>query len=172
MAKSSNGHRLSSVSEQGIPRVSTREEEPAAHANGNGSAPQGGTLHSATRQLGELAHSLKNTAQQADSLSGSTEGTVSSINEISASIEQVTANTTHVASAAAETAVAIKQITAGTQTVTATALEMATSAEELTTSIGEIAASARRITQGIEAKGPMRGRKEHPLTLLRMAYGL
>jgi glycerol-3-phosphate dehydrogenase subunit C len=32
--------------------------------------------------------------------------------------------------------------------------------------------AGRRITQGIEEKGAMRGRKEHPLTLLRMAYGL
>jgi Fe-S oxidoreductase len=32
--------------------------------------------------------------------------------------------------------------------------------------------AGRRITQGITAKGPMRGRKEHPLTLIRMAYGL
>ncbi len=32
--------------------------------------------------------------------------------------------------------------------------------------------AGRRITQGITAEGPMRGRKEHPLTLIRMAYGL
>ena len=33
--------------------------------------------------------------------------------------------------------------------------------------------AGRRITQGIEENGGrMRGRKEHPLTLLRMAYGL
>jgi len=34
--------------------------------------------------------------------------------------------------------------------------------------------AGRRITQGIEGQqqGPMRGRKEHPLTLLRMAYGI
>jgi len=32
--------------------------------------------------------------------------------------------------------------------------------------------AGRRIAQGIAESGPMRGRKEHPLTLLRMAYGL
>ena len=32
--------------------------------------------------------------------------------------------------------------------------------------------AARRIEQGITRSGPMRGRKEHPLTLIRMAYGL
>ncbi|GIK85244.1 MAG: ferredoxin [Betaproteobacteria bacterium] len=32
--------------------------------------------------------------------------------------------------------------------------------------------AGRRITQGIEQDATMRGRKEHPLTLVRMAYGL
>jgi Fe-S oxidoreductase len=32
--------------------------------------------------------------------------------------------------------------------------------------------AARRIQQGIDAKGPSSARKEHPLTLLRIAYGL
>jgi Fe-S oxidoreductase len=33
--------------------------------------------------------------------------------------------------------------------------------------------AGRRIEQGIEQKnGPQRARKEHPLTLLRIAYGL
>jgi Fe-S oxidoreductase len=32
--------------------------------------------------------------------------------------------------------------------------------------------AGRRIAQGIGESGPMRGRKEHPLTLLRLAYGL
>jgi hypothetical protein len=30
----------------------------------------------------------------------------------------------------------------------------------------------RRITQGITEGGTMRGRKEHPITLIRIAYGL
>ena len=32
--------------------------------------------------------------------------------------------------------------------------------------------AGRRILQGIEAGGKTRARKEHPLTLLRIAYGL
>jgi Fe-S oxidoreductase len=32
--------------------------------------------------------------------------------------------------------------------------------------------AGRRIAQGIAEAGPMRGRKEHPLTLVRIAYGL
>jgi Fe-S oxidoreductase len=32
--------------------------------------------------------------------------------------------------------------------------------------------AGRRITQGITEEQPMRGRKEHPLTLIRLAYGL
>ena len=32
--------------------------------------------------------------------------------------------------------------------------------------------AGRRIEQGIEREGGRRGRKEHPLTLLRIAYGL
>ena len=32
--------------------------------------------------------------------------------------------------------------------------------------------AGRRIMQGIAEDGTARGRKEHPLTLIRMAYGL
>ena len=32
--------------------------------------------------------------------------------------------------------------------------------------------AGRRIQQGIDAKGPSNARKAHPLTLMRIAYGL
>ena len=41
-----------------------------------------------------------------------------------------------------------------------------------TTSSSDCPIAGRRIAQGIAEGGAMRGRKEHPITLIRIAYGL
>src|SRR5689334_1655135 len=80
----------------------------------------------------EMTASLKETATQADSLTGSSGDVVSGINELAASIEQATVSATEVATAITQTASSMKQINASMQTVTASSQEMATSAQEVT----------------------------------------
>src|SRR4030095_13680577 len=69
-----------------------------------GSEAQVRTLDRATGVLNEMAASLKETAQQATSVTTSAEELASAVAESAASVEQVTSNTAHLSEAITRTA--------------------------------------------------------------------
>src|SRR6186713_3025700 len=73
----------------------------------NGEVHRSDLIESAVGQINAMALTLKQTAQQAESLALSGEETASSVNEMVASIEQVTSGGVQVATAAAQTSQAI-----------------------------------------------------------------
>ena len=126
MAKSLNGLH-SPRSKEFAPNVDSPGGDFAHLASriNTGVLEQNHALDAATQETTAMAVSLKETADQAQSLARSSEDTVSAINEIAASIEQVNGNTAEVATAATQTATAIKQIAGSSKAVSETAQEMA-----------------------------------------------
>src|SRR6185295_2474431 len=100
----------------------------------NGAESQISALDAAVGGMKDMSTSLKDTAVQARSVTGSSEQLASSINELAASVEQITANTAHVASTVNETAAASQETAASIGGVTSMTEEIATSVQEVSAS--------------------------------------
>ena len=73
------------------------------------------------------------------------------MNEMAASVEQVTANTASLAASVAETAASAQETTASIRSVAATAEEMATASQQVAASITEMASSTKTVSRDTES---------------------
>src|SRR5215472_1648790 len=126
----SNGYRKSEPALADMRHSATEVSQSAEHIAGianllnEGVGTQENSLETALSAANEIAASLKESANQSESLASSSEQLASSTAEVAASLTQVSGNTSQAASAVSQTATSIKQMGASIQSISGAGQEM------------------------------------------------